>query len=1286
MTAPGDIREDALRIREIAEKLNQTVGACFGKVAEVRHSRTAIIGESWRPTYTELDAASNSLARVLLERGADTGDRVAILMRHDAPQIAAVLAVLKAGCTVVVLNPTDPPARLGQVLDDAEPSILLTDLPNREQASLIGDKRQAVVCFEDHPAGVGVTAPEIHADPGSVAMLVYTSGSTGRPKGVMRTHGDFIHQVLRFTCGLGLDPGDKIALLASLSGGQGMITTWSALLNGAVLCPFPVVEVGLNGLADWMVRNRITNYFSSASLFRHFMRTLPEGFKFPDVRLVRLGSEPATSADFALYREHFGEHSLFFHTFSSSETGSILHSKLAHDDLVCEGRLPAGNPAEGVEVMLLDASGKEISDGETGEITVRSRHLAAGYWRDEKMTRERFITTSSSGGAVIFRTGDLGRRTGDGQIQFVGRADERVKVRGYRIELSEVEDALRAQAPLEHAVVLASALPGEDSRIVAFVTLRAGQTSTANALRAALRTVLPDHMVPTQFVFLDQIPLTPHGKTNREKLRNIIPEVSAPADMEKPATPTETMLAVIWNEVFKQDAVGRESDFFELGGDSLVAAVVAARVHAERGMSLSLRSFADHPTLAAFAKLIDELAKENIARPAPRLTRAPRDAPLPLSYHQERLWRFSQTPQGTAGYIMSHECRLRGKLNVEILRQSLTYLLERHEILRTTIEEISGRPVQMVHSPRPVEMMEYDFSRSSQPGVEAMEARREEAVRPIDLQRGPLLRFILSRLSEDEYWLQSVHHHIISDGQSWHVFFRELGLIYDSLIRRQSPPLPRVETLQYGDYAAWQRNNLRPDSEAWSNLLAWWKGVFANAPRPLELPFRRPVANPDASANEGVLARDVPEETARRLARLAHKETATFYAVRLAAFCALLSAANSRPDILIGAYASDRNSVETQNMFGFFSNLTTLRLSCNGTLSFRQWLAVVSEAVNEAQAHSALPYEQMCEELRRQGLVLPEVRLLAKVGTHRDVLKLEGVEIDWPAKLENLTMPWGFTMSFFQRNSGECCVARFDASIYDPAGAGAMADDFVRLLTESSLHPDSTLATLAGVSAVARTSDGMIPTNSQASNEPVPGCAHANSGKLPAFITEADARLHAAATRITQLLGTGARAIDGRIAGLMQPDGPLFAALRSDPRRVAVTVPKQRISMTAGMNNETLFQFHDVEFAAGKDFRWSRPVCAVKVYPPRHSDKVTLRLHPFVPATAPPALWLEGRSLAFMRQHGLSLEYIVPEKCIPSRPAWLVIVAEPIQSNGDTRSLGLPLHRIKFDSPAVAKS
>jgi amino acid adenylation domain-containing protein len=1036
--------------------VESSIPACFQRQARLHPARTALSSATGQFTYHDLDTAASRLAAVIQAYGGSPGDRVALLMRHDIPLVAAVLAVLKAARVVVVINPADPPARLEQVLEDAAPALILTEPAHHERAADLAGSARRMYCWE-YPAG---EPTDQHADdpltPDDLAFLIYTSGSTGRPKGVMHTHRSILHNVYRLSRGFGLGPRDRVALPASLSGGHGVASACCALLSGAALYPFPIQERGVAGLADWLCEQGITVFTSSASVFRQFIKTLHEGERLPGLRLARLGSEPVSSDDLAAFRNHFPEGSVLLHTFSSSETGNMTQLRLTHADSVADGLLPLGEPAEGVTVQLLDEQGRQVPPGQTGEVIVRSRYFSPGYWRNDALSAERFAA-AGEGGERAFRPGDLARRTVDGLLLYAGRKDARVKVHGFGVELLEVEGALRCLTGVTGAVVCARAQPDGDNRLVAYVTCRPDHTLSSATLRHALGLSLPGYMVPASFVLLDRFPLTAHGKIDREALARIQPP--APLRDEEPLTPTEALLADIWGEVLGRGPTGRHDDFFELGGDSLIATAAAARASGALGVELDLRLFADHPTPASLAAFIDNLRASGGENEPPPLVRVRRDGPLPLSFIQEQAWRHSQTPEGLAAFTHLSRHRLRGPLDVAALRDSLDNLVGRHEILRTTFYQIDGAPVQIIHPPAPLDLPVLDFSSASDAEERACRFLAGQACQPFDLGRLPLFRLWLVRIRSNEHWLLRLHHHIISDGWSWRVLFQELAPLYEARLRGEKLPMPRSEPLQYADFAAWERQSLRPESPAYRKTVAWWKDTLSGQPQPVELPFRARKPRPGAKADEGYLTWGVEPRTTAQLGQLGREMGANYLTLRLAAFVALLSAQPRQRDIVLGTYLTTRTRSELRDMFGFFANLAMLRFQCEPGASFRRWVDHVRSVLGPIQAHCGIPYPILCEELRRQGVTPPEVRALFSVADQTEPISLGNVEATWLQKRE-IIMPWGFTLQFNQHHEQQDCNVEFDARLHDPRGVRHWVGLFTRFLDRASRDPDESVVKL----------------------------------------------------------------------------------------------------------------------------------------------------------------------------------------------------------------------------------
>jgi amino acid adenylation domain-containing protein len=613
-SAPGSAEPSNGDVAAVELDAEKSLVAYFEQTVETHGARKAIGSGKWQPTYAELNASANSLAHTLVARGLLPGERVAVLMRQDGPMIAAIIAALKAAGVVIVLPASHPSARLQQICADAEPRWLVTDAPNRNLAAQIAAEKFQVINFEEH-ASNQIENPNLKMMPGDLAFLIYTSGTTGRPKGVMQTHRSTLHNALRLSHGARITAQDTITLLASPSGGQGLSTLWCAMLNGATLCPFAASEQEIASIKDWLTKHDITVYVSSVSIFRHFMKSLADEDVLPNIRLVRLGSEKASISDFAAYRKHFSDRCILFNSLSSSETGNVTQHRFQHGHKIAGGKLPVGWPAAGMEILLLDENSREVATEEIGEIIVRSRYLSPGYWRNESLTAERFSDDPAGNGWRRFRTGDFGSRDATGALTFMDRKDNRVKVHGYRIEISEIEDALNGLAEVEQALVSARNSENGDTRLIAHVVLRSGVECSTTELRRKLFAILPNYMVPANFVFLDKFPFTPHGKINRQALPAPTDAKDAARTVLPPRDVVEKNLAKIFETVLRVSRVGRRDDFFDLGGTSLQSVEAMASIEEIFNVALPPSTLIERSTVEDLAPLLSNHAVINSPRP-----------------------------------------------------------------------------------------------------------------------------------------------------------------------------------------------------------------------------------------------------------------------------------------------------------------------------------------------------------------------------------------------------------------------------------------------------------------------------------------------------------------------------------------------------------------------------------------------------------------------------------------------------------------------------------------------
>jgi acyl carrier protein len=686
---------------------------------------------------------------------------------------------------------------------------------------------------------------------------------------------------------------------------------------------------------------------------------------------------------------------------------------------------------------------------------VRSRHLSPGYWRDELRTAERFSPPNRRGERTL-RTGDLGRLDERGRLVVVGRRDDQVKVRGYRVELAEVEAALRSLPEVEAAATRAEPNRHGDTRLTAYVVPRPGVRPRLAELRDGLRSSLSEASVPTAFVFVDELTLNAHGKIDRERLAVLPAPSSETVGYAPPADELERKLCAVWGEALELEHVGRKDDFFDLGGDSLTAAEIGAGVLDRLGVEIDMRAFGDNPTVEQLAQLIRRLRPDS-SDEIP-LERAPRDGPLPCSFAQERILRFVGEAGTSTGYTMVSVTGVDGPVDLDALVSALQHVTSRYEPLRTGFHQRDGRFLQEIHPPARLEVPLEDLSGAAEPDRQIFELLARETRPGFDLENGPLMRFRLVRLGEDRHRLLRISHHLISDRRSWRIFFTELVPAYEA-IRRGRPPPESEAGLQYADFAAWERRRLDPDGARYRENVAWWRHALEPAPPPLRLPFTRPSAMSDVEPDDGNIWWGTDPAVIDALDRLARDQGATHYAVRLALFAALLALDGDQDRVTIGAYVDTRRLPETQSMFGYFSNLVTLVLPFDPDAPFGPWLAKTRSVLFEAAARADLPYERLCEELRAMGREPPEVKAIFGVRTPMPELPFGMVE-HLPPGLTRLSMPWGFNFTIDQGAESERCQAAFDATLYDPVGVRRFIDRYTALAEAVSARPSEPLGDL----------------------------------------------------------------------------------------------------------------------------------------------------------------------------------------------------------------------------------
>ncbi|HEX2187720.1 MAG TPA: amino acid adenylation domain-containing protein, partial [Longimicrobiaceae bacterium] len=822
--------------RQVVEEWNRTetahpAGRSVHQLFEAQAERTpdalAVVFEDASLTYRELDRRADRLARHLLRLGVGPEVRVGLCLERGLELVVSTLGVLKSGGAYVPIDPTHPAERIAYVLEDSGVAVLLTQeglrdaLPVREGVAVVAVDREW-----EEPAAEPAVPPPSAGGVDHLAYVIYTSGSTGRPKGVQVEHRSLAAFLDAMRREPGISADDVLLAVTTLAFDIAGLELFLPLVAGArVVLAARETAIDPRLLAQALDEAGATVMQATPATWRMLLDAGWEGR--PGLRAL-CGGEALGPA---LAERLLPRVGALWNLYGPTETTVWSTARRVER---AAGAPPIGRPIAGTRVYVLDARGAPVPPGVPGELRIGGAGVARGYQGRPELTAERFLPDAYAPepGARTYRTGDRVRWLASGELEYLGRIDQQVKVRGFRIEPGEVEARLLEHPGVRQTVVVAREDASGEWRLVAYVVGEA----EADGMREHLRRSLPEYMVPGAFVALDRLPLTPNGKLDRGALP--APEYAAEERYVAPRTPVEEVLAGVWADVLRLERVGAHDSFFELGGHSLLAMRVVSRVQEVFGVELPLRALFEAPSVAALAGRVEELRRAEL--PAlPPVVPTGRGGALPLSFAQERLWFLHRLDPESVFYNVPAALRLRGALDAPALERALGEIVRRHEALRTVFPERDGAPVQVIAPFGGFALPVEDLSSRGEAEREA-EVRlraREDAARPFDLSAGPLFRLRLLRLGEEEHVLLACMHHVVSDEWSMGVLFRELSALYAAYLEGGEPPLPELP-VQYADYAVWQREQLR--GEALGQQVAYWRERLAGAPALLELPTDRP--------------------------------------------------------------------------------------------------------------------------------------------------------------------------------------------------------------------------------------------------------------------------------------------------------------------------------------------------------------------------------------------------------------------------------------------------------------
>nr|WP_248846423.1 non-ribosomal peptide synthetase [Rhodococcus ruber] len=1014
-------------------------------------------------TYAEFASRARRLARHLISVGVGPESLVAVALPRSPDLVVALVAVLEAGGGYLPVDPNYPADRIEFMLTDAAPAAVLTasgtgiEVPTAvpvvelDTVDLSGTD-DAPIRDEERTAPLGAA---------NLAYVIYTSGSTGRPKGVLIPHRNVVRLMVNTESVYGFGPSDVWTMFHSYAFDFSVWELWGPLLYGGTLVVVDwFTSRSPEAFRELLVRERVTVLNQTPSAFYQLAeadRTAGGTEGDLALRYVIFGGEALEPRRLAGWFTRHGDTSpRLVNMYGITETTVHVSYREIGAELAEAGSASiVGVPIAGLRVYVLDTRLNPVPVGVAGEMYVGGGQLARGYLGRPDLSAARFVADPfSADGGLLYRTGDVARWAVSGDLEYLGRADDQVKIRGFRIELGEVESAVLAQPTVgQAAVIVREDAPGA-ARIVAYVVPADGATVDVEELRAGAGALVPEYMVPSAFVVIDAIPLTVNGKLDRRALPEPVFETRV---FRAPSTPVEEIVAGTFAEVLGVERVGADDDFFELGGNSLIATQVVSRLGAALDTQVPVRTLFEASTVAALAARVEQDATGGARVPLTARTRPER---IPLSPAQQRMWFLNRFDPESTAYNIPMALRLTGDLDVDALRAAVADLVARHETLRTVYPETNSGPVQDI---RPATAVPVDLDPIDVPAAELEPRLRELASTGFDVTREIPLRIALLRLAPTEYVLVTVVHHIAADGSSMVPMVRDVMTAYAARSAGTEPAWAPLE-LQYADYALWQRELLGSEDDPESlaaRQLDHWRTALADLPDQLDLPTDRP--RPVQQSFRGDRVEFVVDADVHAALRdLARARNATVFMAMHAAFAALLARLSGSDDIAVGTPIAGRGEAAVENLIGMFVNTLVFRLSVDGNRSFDELLGAARETDLQAFAHADVPFERLVEVLNPARSTARHP--LFQVGfsfqnQQRTELELAGLTVA-PIDLEGGTSQFDLHLIVSDRYDEQGAPAGMDAiltfatDLFDECTARAVAERFRQLLRALVQAPD----------------------------------------------------------------------------------------------------------------------------------------------------------------------------------------------------------------------------------------
>ncbi|APH68726.1 non-ribosomal peptide synthetase [Bacillus sp. LR_5] len=1006
---------------------SDTVCQWFEKQAEQRPDYEAVIFGNERCTYRQLNERANQLARTLRKKGVQADQFVAIICPHRIELIVGILAVLKAGGAYVPIDPEYPEDRIQYMLKDSEAKIVLTQLDLHKHLTLDAD---VVLLDEESSYHEDRSNLEPICGANDLAYMIYTSGSTGNPKGVLIEHRGLANYIGWAKEVYVNDEKTNFPLYSSVSFDLTVTSIFTPLITGNTIIVYDGEDK--SAVLSTIMQDPRIDIIKLTPAHLHVLKemNIAEG---TTVRKMIVGGENLSTRLAQSISEQFKGQLDIFNEYGPTEAvvGCMIYRYDAERDR--REFVPIGTPAANTSIYVLDASMNLVPIGVPGEMYISGAGVARGYWNRPGLTAEKFVHNPFAPGTIMYKTGDLAKRLRDGNLIYLGRIDEQVKIRGHRIELGEVEAAMHKVEAVQKAVVIAREEEDGLQQLCAYYV--SNKPITIAEIREQLSQELPDYMIPSHYVQLEQLPLTSNGKINRKALP--APEVSLEqiAEYVPPGNEVESKLAALWQEVLGIHRVGIKHNFFDLGGNSIRATALAARIHKELDVNLSVKDIFKFPTIEQLANMALRMEKIRYVS----IPSAQEMSYYPVSSAQKRMYLLSHAEGGELTYNMTGAMSVEGAIDLDRLTAAFQKLIERHEVLRTSFELYEGEPAQRIHP-------SVEFT------IEQIQAREEEVedrvldfIKSFDLTKPPLMRVGLIELTPEKHVLLVDMHHIISDGVSMNILMKDLNQFYEG---NEPDPLP----IQYKDYAVWQqtetqRKNIKKQE-------AYWLNHFHDEIPVLDMPtdYERPaIRNYEGESFEFL----IPTELKQRLSQMEEATGTTLYMILMAAYMILLSKYSGQEDIVVGTPVAGRSHMDVESVVGMFVNTLVIRNHPAGRKTFEDYLNEVKENMLNAYQNQDYPLEELIQHVHlpkdsSRNPLFDTMFVLQNLDQAE--LTLDSLRFT-PYKLHHTVAKFDLTLSIQTGQDKHHGLFEYSKKLFKKSRIEALSKDYLHILSAISQQP-----------------------------------------------------------------------------------------------------------------------------------------------------------------------------------------------------------------------------------------